>query len=57
MNGATRNTRTDDDVMELQQVDFEIEVVIHCAPTPWPTYKLKFSENETESYTFLILTQ
>ena len=31
MNGVTLNTRTDEDIMEFPQVDFEIEAVIHCA--------------------------
>ena len=35
MNGVTLNTRTDEDIMEFPQVDFEIEAVIHC--TPWFT--------------------
>ena len=31
MNGVTLNTRTDEDVMEFPQFDFEVEAVIHCA--------------------------
>ena len=32
MNGVTLNTRTDEDIIEFPQFDFEIEAVVHCAP-------------------------
>ena len=32
MNGVTLSARTDEDIMQFSQVDFEIEAVIHCAP-------------------------
>ena len=32
MNRVTLNTRTDADIMEFPEVDFEKEAVIHCNP-------------------------
>ena len=34
MNGVALKARTDEDIIELSEVDFKIEAAIHCAPTP-----------------------
>ena len=34
MNGVILNTSIDQEIMKFPQVDFQIEAVIHCAPTP-----------------------